>query len=93
MHLASWLSDFDLFCSVCVVFGPLVFSPENGGGGGQDTLAPPPGSAPVIACAYQLGDQYKDDVAIYSSKYSQRSYHSAGHFEISILYNFINICT
>ena len=35
-----------------------------------------------IACAYQFGDQYKDDVAIYTSKYSQRSYNSAGHFGI-----------
>ena len=33
-----------------------------------------------IACAYQFGDQYKDDVAIYTSKYSQRSNNSAGHF-------------
>ena len=40
LYLASWLSDFDHFLSVCVVFGPLVFSPENGGGGQA-----PPGSA------------------------------------------------
>ena len=45
LYLASWLSDFDLFFSVCVVFGPLVFSPENGGGG-KAPLAPLPGSAP-----------------------------------------------
>ena len=45
LYLASWLSDFDLFFSVCVVFGSLVCFPENGGGG-QGTLAPPPGSAP-----------------------------------------------
>ena len=46
LYLASWLSDFDLFFSVCVVFGPLVF-PQKMGGGGQGTLAPPPpGSAP-----------------------------------------------
>ena len=32
LYLASWLSDFDHFISVCVVFGPLIFSPENGGG-------------------------------------------------------------
>ena len=36
LYLASWLSDFDLCFSMCVVFGPLVFPPENG------TLAPPP---------------------------------------------------
>ena len=48
LYLASWLSDFDNFFAVCVVFGPLVFSPENGGGG-QGTLDPPPspGSAPA----------------------------------------------
>ena len=33
-----------------------------------------------IACAYQFGEHYKDDVAMYTSKYSQRSYNSAGHF-------------
>ena len=40
LYLASWSSDCDPFFSVCVVFGPLVFSPENGGGG-QAPLAPP----------------------------------------------------
>ena len=29
------------FFYVCVVFGPLVFSPENVGGGGQGPLGPP----------------------------------------------------
>ena len=33
-----------------------------------------------IATAYQFGDQYEDDVAIYTSTYSQRSYHSVGYF-------------
>ena len=34
LYLASWLSDFDHFF-LCVVFGPLVFPPENGGGGAR----------------------------------------------------------
>ena len=39
------------FSSVCVVFGPLVFSPENGGGG-KAPLAPPPldPRLPFISC-------------------------------------------
>ena len=40
LYLASWLSDFGHLFSVCVVFGPLVFSPENGGGG-KAPLPPP----------------------------------------------------
>ena len=44
LYLASWLSDFDLFFSVCVVFGPLVFVHRKWGGG-QGPLGPP-GSAP-----------------------------------------------
>ena len=41
LYLVSWLSDFDKKNSVCVVFGPLVFSPRKWGGG-QGPLAPPP---------------------------------------------------
>ena len=34
----------------------------------------------LFAGAYQFGDPYKDDAAIYTSKYSQRSNNSAGPF-------------
>ena len=32
LYLASWLSDFDNFFLCVCFFGPLIFSPENGGG-------------------------------------------------------------